>query len=435
MERRRFHPSARSAGVAQVRRNSGPLAAFAPASAAIVQEASALLRQGRFDPVPAQERGWDDFQTRQQYYNQRRHSILAAHNLERAAVAEVPPFSCFPPPNVYQHGSDWQHEFSEFLRGQPTDFSQLENAPEIRGLYVCGNPEASSGKAPPEHSAYLHHFDPQRGPRSRYQQQDAVPEYARPSSRSAADSRRSDTTGITGTNPLLQLWWGQYAQNAGMHDEHGEHGFSQSEWPAAGRWAASHGGREDVDTALQRTGVRSLQGNPDMLNLRRHLVGKAAAFSDLEEALSPSFAEKYFGGSAPPKPEKISEEELSSSTHVEGYPNAKVTRAKASKPKRASQLRPSKDVGAADDSVFICYICHRKTDAAHMKRYMRNRKVCDTCRNAEFCVKNDRKVKYCQLCSWVHPVEEFDAGRRSCKAELKRHNERRKNAKKQVAEV
>lgn len=79
-----------------------------------------------------------------------------------------------------------------------------------------------------------------------------------------------------------------------------------------------------------------------------------------------------------------------------------------------------------DGSTLICHVCTKEVDVSDIKKYIRCRKICNVCRTADSCIKNGLIVKYCQLCSWVHPLDEFDEGRRSCRSELTKHNIRRR---------
>eukprot|EP00873_Tetraselmis_striata_P008335 jgi/Tetstr1/428599/TSEL_018590.t1 len=74
----------------------------------------------------------------------------------------------------------------------------------------------------------------------------------------------------------------------------------------------------------------------------------------------------------------------------------------------------------------ICHICNCPYDAMAIKKYVRCRRICTNCRTAWVVNKNGLPMRFCQLCSWVHPLMNFDEGRRSCRQELKKHNDRRR---------
>jgi len=90
----------------------------------------------------------------------------------------------------------------------------------------------------------------------------------------------------------------------------------------------------------------------------------------------------------------------------------------------ASAAMVGTDVGM--ELPTICHICNCPYDAMAIKKYVRCRRICTNCRTAWVVNKNGLPMRFCQLCSWVHPLMNFDEGRRSCRQELKKHNDRRR---------
>ena len=94
--------------------------------------------------------------------------------------------------------------------------------------------------------------------------------------------------------------------------------------------------------------------------------------------------------------------------------------------KGKSKTKRRSDTDCTEQRTLICHVCQAEVDVTDIKRYIRCRKICNTCRTSSSCVKNGQTVRYCQLCSWVHPLEDFDGDRRSCRSELMKHNMRRR---------
>lgn len=75
---------------------------------------------------------------------------------------------------------------------------------------------------------------------------------------------------------------------------------------------------------------------------------------------------------------------------------------------------------------IICQVCAKEVPSNSIRKYIRVRKVCNGCRTSECVVKNGKKMRFCQLCSWFHPVDNFEGKRHSCKNALEKHNQRRR---------
>ena len=100
--------------------------------------------------------------------------------------------------------------------------------------------------------------------------------------------------------------------------------------------------------------------------------------------------------------------------------------------KGKARSKRKSDSDCNEQKTLVCHVCQSEVDVEDIKRYIRCRKICNTCRTSLSCSKNGQIVRYCQLCSWVHPLEDFDGDRRSCRSELMKHNMRRRK-KAQVA--
>uniref|UniRef100_A0A061QM55 SBP-type domain-containing protein n=2 Tax=Tetraselmis sp. GSL018 TaxID=582737 RepID=A0A061QM55_9CHLO len=84
---------------------------------------------------------------------------------------------------------------------------------------------------------------------------------------------------------------------------------------------------------------------------------------------------------------------------------------------------------STDTNHLRCQVCKKLVQVSNIKKYLRCRKICNSCRFAKKCFKNGVEVRFCQLCSWVHPLHCFDGEKRSCRSELQKHNLRRRRKK------
>lgn len=71
---------------------------------------------------------------------------------------------------------------------------------------------------------------------------------------------------------------------------------------------------------------------------------------------------------------------------------------------------------------------------AHLKTLNVRYRICDNCCKANFVVDAGERKRFCQQCSRLQPIEEFDGSKRSCRDRLRRIGERRKD-KMQLEEV
>ena len=83
---------------------------------------------------------------------------------------------------------------------------------------------------------------------------------------------------------------------------------------------------------------------------------------------------------------------------------------------------------------MTCHVCQETFPIETVKPYLRCRRICAACCYAPVCVSKDGKaVKFCQLCSKAHDASDFDPGRRSCRAELRKHAQRRREHRRSSA--
>mmetsp|Transcript_18766 Transcript_18766/g.52252 ORF Transcript_18766/g.52252 Transcript_18766/m.52252 type:complete len:230 (+) Transcript_18766:167-856(+) len=62
-----------------------------------------------------------------------------------------------------------------------------------------------------------------------------------------------------------------------------------------------------------------------------------------------------------------------------------------------------------------------RVDISHLKEYYRRRKLCKTCINKNIIQSAGRLMRFCQQCSKVHDISEFDGSMRSCREKLQMH--------------
>ena len=89
--------------------------------------------------------------------------------------------------------------------------------------------------------------------------------------------------------------------------------------------------------------------------------------------------------------------------------------------RQAARTGSSSCLGSSD----ILWECQAEGCRADVTRatkvlYRRHR-LCDTCARKESLVVRGREVRFCQQCSTLHPLTEFDGHRRSCRTMLAKH--------------
>ena len=102
----------------------------------------------------------------------------------------------------------------------------------------------------------------------------------------------------------------------------------------------------------------------------------------------------------------------------------------APKPRRATVTSSSAMSGGSSIKAAAaskCHVCDKEIDQSIVKPYLLCRRICAACCMATVSYRDGQAVKYCQLCSRAHAEADFDPGRKSCRAELEKHAERRRN--------
>ena len=71
-----------------------------------------------------------------------------------------------------------------------------------------------------------------------------------------------------------------------------------------------------------------------------------------------------------------------------------------------------------------CKIPNCKNDVSVCREYYRKRKLCPACSQEPQVFYEGEWKRYCQQCSQLHPVDDFDGRKRSCRTKLGRHRAR-----------
>lgn len=72
-----------------------------------------------------------------------------------------------------------------------------------------------------------------------------------------------------------------------------------------------------------------------------------------------------------------------------------------------------------------CQVDSCRADLTNASTYCKRRKICETCIRSPTVLDEGRMMRYCQQCSKLHDVAEFDGTKRSCRRKLRRVAERR----------
>ena len=73
-----------------------------------------------------------------------------------------------------------------------------------------------------------------------------------------------------------------------------------------------------------------------------------------------------------------------------------------------------------------CQVDGCTTDLKHLKEYHQRYRICAEHLKCDFIYRDGVKVRFCQQCGKFQSLGEFDAGKRSCRDRLRKHNERRR---------
>ena len=85
--------------------------------------------------------------------------------------------------------------------------------------------------------------------------------------------------------------------------------------------------------------------------------------------------------------------------------------------------------GSKDAIVRRCQGDDCQVDLTHAKRYYKRRKLCGNCISASSVVVGGVECRYCQQCSCLHNITDFDQARRSCRMKLEKHKLRARRAR------
>eukprot|EP00951_Prasinocladus_malaysianus_P027211 scaffold243480_cov44-Prasinocladus_malaysianus.AAC.1 len=123
----------------------------------------------------------------------------------------------------------------------------------------------------------------------------------------------------------------------------------------------------------------------------------------------------------------------------EPEPGAQVAARELQPPRRHSHSaasdasdRPSKSDQSADEPKSqprlrdVCQVETCRADLRDSKYYYRRYKLCESCIKLQCLTVNGEAMRFCQQCSCLHPVQEFDGKKRSCRAQLNKHKARRR---------
>jgi hypothetical protein len=81
-------------------------------------------------------------------------------------------------------------------------------------------------------------------------------------------------------------------------------------------------------------------------------------------------------------------------------------------------------------SAALCQVPGCSSLLTDLKTYYRRRKICGEHHAAPEILVDGEALRFCQQCALLQPLTDFEPGRRSCIAALKKHNARRKRSAK-----
>ena len=76
----------------------------------------------------------------------------------------------------------------------------------------------------------------------------------------------------------------------------------------------------------------------------------------------------------------------------------------------------------------MCQVTHCQADLTQSKRYNRRYSLCENCMRSSAILVQGREMRFCQQCSCLHPVSNFDGKKRSCRMQLTKHKIKRAKA-------
>ena len=83
----------------------------------------------------------------------------------------------------------------------------------------------------------------------------------------------------------------------------------------------------------------------------------------------------------------------------------------------------------------LCLNDSCRVDLSQDKAYYKRRKLCGTCIHSFSVVVRGREMRFCQQCSSLHPIGEFDGERRSCRKTLEKHKIRARRSRQSRSET
>uniref|UniRef100_A0A061RIA8 Squamosa promoter binding protein-like 7 n=1 Tax=Tetraselmis sp. GSL018 TaxID=582737 RepID=A0A061RIA8_9CHLO len=102
-----------------------------------------------------------------------------------------------------------------------------------------------------------------------------------------------------------------------------------------------------------------------------------------------------------------------------------ISRVRLASETRLTSRRPV-SISVATEEFFVCQICSETVETKTVRKYIRNRRVCNPCRTSSSVVIEGKDMRFCQLCSWFHSLDAFDGKRHNCRVALEKHNNRRR---------
>ncbi|KAM2107111.1 hypothetical protein ACFX1Q_024126 [Malus domestica] len=97
--------------------------------------------------------------------------------------------------------------------------------------------------------------------------------------------------------------------------------------------------------------------------------------------------------------------------------------------KLSSSRRINGSKNGNDHLKVICLVDDCRADLSRCREYHRRHRVCELHSKTPVVVVKGEQKRFCQQCSRVHSLVEFDDGKKSCRKRLNGHNQRRRKPK------
>ncbi|XP_048425110.1 squamosa promoter-binding protein 1-like [Pyrus x bretschneideri] len=98
--------------------------------------------------------------------------------------------------------------------------------------------------------------------------------------------------------------------------------------------------------------------------------------------------------------------------------------------KLSSSRRINGGNNESDHLKVLCLVDGCRADLSRCREYHRRHRVCELRSKTPVVVVKGEHKRFCQQCSRVHSLVEFDEGKRSCRKRLNGHNQRRQDTQK-----